>query len=171
MKRKTIGALAFGAALVAGAALAQDGDHMSQMSTRPAPDARRELDFPPPMRAHFRANMLGHFDALSDIVAALAAGDGARAASIARGKLGMESPGAAACKPEAAQGGNPMAAMMAQHMPQEMRDMGLVMHAAASAFAGEAEKLKKGGDPQPALAKLSEVTQACSSCHAAFRLP
>jgi hypothetical protein len=167
---------AAGAAFFAVAAFAQESGHMSHMSMPMAPDARRALDFPPPMRAHLLANMRGHFEALSGIVAALAAGEGAKAAEIARGKLGLDSPGAAACNPktgQAKEGGDAamMGAMMAQHMPPEMRELGFTMHEAASDFATEATKFTRGGDPQPALAKLAAVTQACAACHAAFRLP
>jgi len=165
---------AAGAALWSIGATAQQAQHMSHdhMSMRmdDSADARRLLDFPPPMRAHMLANMRGHLEAVSEIVAALAQSDGARAGEIAAARLGMDSPGAAGCNPKSPHATEGMGAMMAQHMPPDMRALGLSMHEAASAFATEATKLKKGGDPQPALAALAHVTEACAACHSAFRV-
>ena len=59
---------------------------------------------------------------------------------------------------------------MAQFMPEEMRKTGQAMHQAASDFAAAARKTRKGGNPGPALAALSRMTQQCASCHAAFKL-
>ena len=63
-----------------------------------------------------------------------------------------------------------MPKMMASHMPDEMRALGMTMHAQASKFAVEAAKLKPGADMRPALAELSQTVQACNACHAAYRL-
>jgi hypothetical protein len=166
--RKTISALAVCAALGVVAAVAQPADHAGHMSMRSAPDVRHALDFPPPMREMMLANMRSHLESVGAIVASLAVGDGAKAADIAKTRLGVESPGAAACNPTAPMEG--MAAMMAHHMPPEMRALGMSMHEAASAFAVEAANYKKGADPQPALAALARVTEACAACHSAYRL-
>ena len=83
----------------------------------------------------------------------------------------MGSPGSAACKPNAKTGElGDMPKMMASHMPDEMRALGMTMHAQATKFAEEAAKLKAGGDMRPALAELSQTVQACNACHAAYRL-
>jgi hypothetical protein len=145
--------------------------HMSMMEH--APDARQVLDFPAPMRMHMLSNMRSHLDALSQILAALSSGEGAKAGEIARARLGLQSPGAAACNPKAAGetgAENPMAMMMAHHMPEEMRALGYAMHESASDFAVEAEKTSKGGNPTAALAALSKVTENCVGCHTAYRL-
>ena len=93
------------------------------------------------------------------------------AAKIAETRLGAASPGAAACKPNAKTGElGDMPAMMAKHMPDEMRALGMTMHEQASKFAQEAGKIGPGGDMRPALAELSQVVQACNACHAAYRL-
>jgi cytochrome c556 len=164
----TFSALALGSASVA----AQQGDHMAHMMTQ-TPDARQSLDFPPPMRQHMLANMRDHLEALSEILAALSAGDAAKAGVIAKARLGLESAGAAACNPSAAGktgAMGDMAAMMAQHMPEEMRALGYAMHDSASKFVVEAAKTAPGGDLKPALATLAQMTQNCAACHSAYRL-
>ncbi|MFY9834575.1 MAG: hypothetical protein WAK66_17925 [Methylocystis sp.] len=164
-----------GAALVAllGAAAPAAGqmDHMAMMSH--APDTRKLLDFPAPMREHMLSNMRGHLQALNEILAALSIGDGPKAARIAETRLGVESPGAAACVPNSGttdHSTHDMAAMMAQFMPEDMRALGLTMHESASEFAREAAKTQSGGDLKPALASLARVTQSCAACHAEYRL-
>lgn len=163
-------ALSFSAA----AALAddRDNDHDEHMKMSPKmTDSRIKVDLPSPMRAKMLANMRGHAGAMAEIVAALSTGDGAAAAKIAETRLGLGSPGAAACKPNAKTGDLGEApAMMAKHMPDDMRSMGLAMHEKASRFAEEAGRIKQGGDLRPALAELSQTMQACNACHAAYRL-
>ena len=97
----------------------------------------------------------------------------AKAAKIAETRLGVESPGAAACVPNSGttdHSTHDMAAMMAQFMPEDMRALGLTMHESASEFAREAAKTQSGGDLKPALASLARVTQSCAACHAEYRL-
>ena len=55
-----------------------------------APDTRKLLDFPAPMREHMLSNMRGHLQALNEILAALSIGDGPKAARIAETRLGVE---------------------------------------------------------------------------------
>jgi hypothetical protein len=132
-----------------------------------APDNRQALDFPPMMQDHMKSMMRAHLATLGEIMAALAKDDAAKAATLAETRIGLSAPGSAACvKGEKAEG---MAAMMARHMPEEMRMLGMTMHAAASDFAVEAAKVKAGGDARPALAALAKVTEGCAACHAAYR--
>jgi hypothetical protein len=176
MKFKFAGAalsvmLGLGVMLGAVAPAAGQMDHMAMMSH--APDTRKLLNFPPPMRDHMLSNMRGHLQALNEILAALSAGDGAKAGRIAETRLGVESPGAAACVPNSGTtdgATHDMAAMMAKFMPEEMRALGLTMHESASEFAREAAKTQAGGDLKPALASLARVTQSCAACHAEYRL-
>ncbi|WGJ14787.1 hypothetical protein QEV83_00220 [Methylocapsa sp. D3K7] len=149
--------------------LAQD-NHMSMLLTPQIADSRQLVDLPPAMRNHILSNMRGHLVALSGIVAALSAGDSTKAAAIAETRLGLESPGAAACNPKHGMETTAMAAAMAEHMPDEMRKLGLTMHEAASAFAKEAAKTQQSNDMKPVLAALSQVTQSCAVCHSAYRL-
>jgi hypothetical protein len=170
MRKKRLVAAICGLSLVGVAARAQDHDHMHMMSQM-AKDSRIEVDVPAPMKNHMLTNMRGHQQAVAEILAALAKGDGAGAAKIAETRLGMGSPGSAACKPAAKSGElGDMPKMMASHMPDEMRALGMTMHAQASKFAEEAGKLKQGDDLRPALAELGQVVQACNACHAAYRL-
>jgi hypothetical protein len=168
--RKTLLRSAFGLLALTGAgALAEDHhDHMQMMSKK---DERIEVDLPGPMKAHMLSNMRSHQQAVAEILAALSKGEGEAAAKIAETRLGMGSPGSAACKPNAKTGElGDMPKMMASHMPDEMRALGMTMHAQASKFAEEAAKVKGGGDLRPALAELSQTVQACNACHAAYRL-
>jgi hypothetical protein len=164
--------IAIGAfSLIGAAALAEDQhDHM-QMMSKMAKDTRIEVDLPGPMKNMMLTNMRGHQQAVAEILAELSKGDGAAAAKIAETRLGMGSPGSAACKPNAKSGDlGDMPKMMASHMPEEMRALGMTMHAQATKFAEEAAKVKQGGDLRPALAELGQVVQACNACHAAYRL-
>lgn len=173
-KKVKLIALVFGSfALCAATVAAQQSDHISTHMMAQTPDARQLLDFPPPMRQHMLTNMRAHMEALSEILAALSAGDAAKASMIAKERLGLESAGAAACNPNGSSKRGPMgdmAAMMAQHMPEEMRALGYAMHDSASKFAEEAAKAPPGGDLKPALAALAQVTQNCVACHSAYRL-
>ena len=170
MRRGTmIAAALFGVSLLAGVAAAEQNDHQ-HMSPKMT-DTRKEVEVPPPMRAHMLSNMRSHAEAISEILVALSQGDGAKASMTAESRLGLSAPGSAACKPGAATGELGEApAMMARHMPDDMRALGMAMHEQASKFAEEAAKVKQGADLRPALAALAQVTQGCSACHAAYRL-
>ncbi len=156
-------------------------------------DARQQLRFPPEMEAHFLGNMRDHMQTLNDILQSVSAGDLASASRIAAERLGLDSPAAAACKPDADGGtakGPPakppksadpsrmpqmMAAysmdeMMALFMPEPMRALGLSMHTAASEFAAAATRAAASHDTLAAVAALSNVTQNCVACHAAYRV-
>ncbi|RTL81196.1 MAG: hypothetical protein EKK29_18345 [Hyphomicrobiales bacterium] len=168
---KRIFAAAVCALAAAGAALAEDAGHERMHMSQMMKDTRTEVDVPDPMKAKMLANMRAHQEAVAEILAALSKGDGEAAAKIADARLGANSPGAAACKPDAKSGAHgDMPMMMASHMPQDMRALGMTMHTQASKFAEEAAKVKQGGDLRPALAELGQVVQACNACHAAYRL-
>ncbi len=169
--QKTLIAVAVCVLAAAGAALAEDTGHEHMHMSQMMKDTRIAVDVPDPMKAKMLANMRGHQEAVAEILAALAKGDGAAAAKIAEARLGMGSPGSAACKPNATTGElGDMPRMMASHMPEEMRALGMTMHNQASEFAQQAAQVKQGGDLRPALAELGKVVQACNACHAAYRL-
>jgi hypothetical protein len=146
--------------------------HMAELGV----DGRQLIEFPAPMRQHMLANMRGHLQALSDILAALANDQHAQAAAIANARLGMDSPAAAGCKLEDADDDpkiSPLPNMdqhMLQLMPAGMRKFGLAMHQAASDFANEATKAATSGDGKATLAALSRITAQCTACHAAYRV-
>ena len=154
------------------AAPAQDHPmkHQNHMAMS-MPDDRQAVQFPPEMQANFLRNMRDHMQTLDGIILALAAGDNTAAAKLAAERLGLDSPSAAGCKPKpAGQSAIPepgsMDEMMAKHMPEPMRNVGLSMHAAASDFARTAA----ARDNTATLTALSKITQSCVACHSAFRL-
>jgi hypothetical protein len=121
-------------------------------------DARQRVAFPAPMKEHTLTNMRDHLVALAEIQEALASGAFDRAAQTAEQRLGMGSLGAHG------------AHEVARFMPQGMQDVGSLMHRSASRFAIEAQNSAATGDLKPALAALARVTQACTACHAGYRL-
>ena len=120
----------------------------------PPGDNRQLVEMPPPMQAHMLANMREHMLALNEIMTALAADAGDKAAGIAEQKLGMSS--------MAAHGAD----HMAPYMPEGMRKAGEAMHRAASRFARTAQE----GDRLRAYDALGEVTAACVACHGGYRI-
>ena len=168
------------AALTGSAAVqAQDHammDHHMHTSAMAA-DQRQPVSFPAEMRQHILANMRDHLQAMADILTALSTGDYAKAAEIADARLGLDSPAAAGCKAGGDAAKNPqmslpmnMEQMMAQYMPEGMRNVGLAMHQSASIFAGEAAKAARAGEARPALEALARVSQQCVACHSAYRV-
>lgn len=161
------------------AAHAQDHDsmhHHQHMGAMTA-DLRQPVNFPPEMHDHILANMRGHLEALSDIMTAMSTGAYAEAAQIAKTRLGMESPAAEGCKAPDAKDTTPRASqpmdmdrMMAQLMPERMRNFGIAMHQSASDFAAEAAKADKTADAKPAFTALARITRQCTACHAAYKL-
>jgi hypothetical protein len=106
---------AAGAFITAASVRAQDDSHMPMPMMPRTADNRRLVDLPPAMRQHMLSNMRAHLVALGEIVTALSAGDSAKAAAIAETRLGLDSPGAAACNPNRSTDTTAMAAMMAEH--------------------------------------------------------
>lgn len=157
-------------------------DHTSHMA-QPAHtgatdggDGRQLVHFPPEMRQHTLANMRDHLQALSEILAAMAAGQYAKASQVAASRLGMASPSAEGCqdskaavKPQMSKATG-MDHRMNEFMPEGMRQLGLNMHQAASTFAGEAARSARNGNGKPALAALAHVTQQCTACHSTYKI-
>lgn len=119
-----------------------------------AEDAREFVRFPEMMQTHMLANMRGHLAAVSEILTLMARDELERAGEVAESRLGMSS---------LEEHG---ASHMAGFMPEGMRKAGTAMHHAASRFALRAEE----GDGSAAYAALAEVTSACVSCHAGYRI-
>jgi|WetSurSiteA1Bulk_404760.scaffolds.fasta_scaffold62600_2 hypothetical protein len=121
-------------------------------------DSRQPVAMPAVMQEHMRANMRDHLLAVSEIQAALAAGQYDAAAEIAEQRLGMSSLEAHGAR------------HMAARMPDGMQAIGTGMHHAASRFAVTAQAAAVTGDLARALGGLAEVTRQCVACHASFRL-
>jgi len=153
-----------------------EAQHTHDMGAEPMPgmsssDSRQLLHFPPMMQAHMLRNMRDHVETLDAILSALDIGDYAKAAKIAKDRLGLDSPAAAACKPSPANATpGSMEAMMAVYMPPPMRAFGLSMHTAASDFADVAARADATHDAPAVLKALSRITPNCVDCHAAYRL-
>jgi hypothetical protein len=188
MRKLALAAAAAAFGMTFAAALAQQSDPAKHGATSqpesgagpsgpmsaPSQDSRQLVDLPPEARDHQMRNMRKHFQAISDILAALGAAEYDKAAGIARVRLGVDSMAAAGCK--GAAGGANMSAvpdarqMLARHMPEGMRSLGMAMHRAADAFASAAEAAARSGDPKPAYAALSRVTEGCVNCHKTYRV-
>lgn len=117
-------------------------------------DTRQVVELPEMMQQHMMTNMRDHLVAINEILINMANDELDKAAEVAESRLGMsslESHGAS---------------HMAKFMPEGMRHAGTSMHKAASRFAIKAQE----GEALPAYKALSEVTSACVSCHAGYRL-
>ncbi|MFM2057717.1 MAG: hypothetical protein RLY71_2102 [Pseudomonadota bacterium] len=149
-----------------GAAAAGQPDHaahagqadMHAQHMMAAGDARQLVNFPAPMRTHTLSSMRDHLQALADIQGALAKGAFDQVAEVAEQRLGMTS-----LKAHGAHESS-------RYMPQGMQDIGTTMHHSASQLALEAQNAAATGDIKPVLAALARTTQACTACHAAYRL-
>ncbi len=130
----------------------------TEQAPRTAVDSRTVVQFPDAMRLHILANMRDHLLALSEIQAALGAGDFSRAADISEQRLGMSS-----LERHGAHDAS-------RYMPEPMARTGTSMHRAASRFAQAVSEAEIAGDVGIALKALSEVTQQCVACHAGFRV-
>jgi hypothetical protein len=117
-------------------------------------DARQKIKLPGMMKEHMLGNMRDHMLAIHEIQSALAKNELDKAADIAEQRIGMSSLA------------EHHAAMMAPYMPKNMQDIGTEMHHAASRFA----MTVKEGDARKSLDGLSQITQQCVACHAAYRL-
>lgn len=147
--------------------------HMGRDMGAMAPDTRKLVDFPAEVRQHQMQNMREHFQAVSDILAAMGAGQYARAAEIAQTKLGAGSAAATGCKGAGGQTNMSTPDMhqkLAQHMPEAMGALGMTMHRAADEFAAAATASAASGDGKPAYAALARVTAGCIGCHEAYRV-
>jgi hypothetical protein len=124
----------------------------------PVEDRRVAVAFPPKLREHTLANMRDHLLALQEIQTALAMGKFDIAADIAERRLGLSS--------LTAHGAHEVA----KYMPKGMQDAGTAMHRSASRLSVAALDASVTNDLRPALSALAEVTAACVTCHAGYRL-
>ena len=117
-------------------------------------DSRMAVELPQMMQQHMLSNMRDHLAAINEILIYLGKGELENAAEIAEYRLGMsslESHGAS---------------HMAQFMPEGMRQAGTAMHKAASRFALTAQE----GEVLSAYLALSDITSACVTCHAGYKV-
>ena len=117
-------------------------------------DSRMAVELPQMMQQHMLSNMRDHLAAIHEILIYLGKGELEKAAEIAEYRLGMsslESHGAS---------------HMARFMPEGMRQAGTAMHKAASRFALTAQE----GEVLSAYIALSDITSACVTCHAGYKI-
>jgi cytochrome c556 len=126
-----------------------------------AAEDRELVKMPAMMQEHMLTSMRDHLDVLNEILADIAAEKFTDAARVAESRLGTSS------------FGQHNAAHMAQFMPKGMQEAGTALHRAASRFALAAEEtdLDRSYKSVARLTgALSEMTAACSACHAGYRI-
>jgi cytochrome c556 len=131
------------------------------MSQSYAQDARQLVELPKPMQEHMLGNMRDHLTSLNEIIGRVSAGKFDEAAKIAEQRLGMSSLTAHD------------AAQMAPFFPKQMQDMGTSMHHAGSRLVIVLQDASVTPDVkslQEINRSLHELTSACTSCHAAYRI-
>jgi hypothetical protein len=124
-------------------------------------DARQMVKLPEPMQEHMLSNMRDHLVSLNDIIAYVGDGKFDEAAKVAERRLGMSSLTAHD------------AAHMAPFFPKPMQDMGTSMHRAGSRLViilQDASVTPSLQSMQDVTRALHEITSACTSCHAAYRI-
>ena len=119
-----------------------------------AEDSRQFVELPKMMQDHMMSNMRDHLTSINEILQKMKNGELDKAAEVAESRLGMSSLELHG------------ASHMAKFMPEGMREAGTNMHRAASRFALKAQE----GEVLPAYKTLAEVTAACVTCHAAYRI-
>ncbi len=117
-------------------------------------DSRQLVELPEMMQQHMMSNMRNHLETINLILIHLGNEEMDMAAELAEQNLGMSSLNLHG------------ASRMAKFMPEGMREAGTNMHKKASRFALVAQE----GDLIAAYKKLAEITSACVSCHAGYRI-
>ena len=134
---------------------------LAGLSASHAQDARELVRLPEPMQEHMLSNMRDHLVSLNEIIGDVADGKLDEAAKVAEQRLGMSSLTAHD------------AAHMAPFFPKPMQDMGTSMHHAASQLVivlQNASVTPGAQSMQEINRALHEMTAACTSCHAAYRI-
>ncbi|MBN8476800.1 hypothetical protein [Sulfuritalea sp.] len=122
-----------------------------------AADNRQLAPLPPAAQEALREEMLGNLLAINEVLTLMAAGKLKEAGEVAEKSLGQSAMGK--------HRGKPLDARPGAHMPQDMHQIGIDGHRAASEFARAAA----GGDREQALALLPGLTGACVACHYSWR--
>lgn len=118
----------------------------------PQQDNRTLVPFPDETKSFFLQTMRQNLSDISQIHRALAGSDFEEAARIAELNLGM--------------GGIETHDMLAVHMPEGMRNMGIAFHKASSQLALSLQEK----DIRKILGHLANVTQVCVTCHSMYRV-
>jgi len=124
------------------------------LTTARADDTRQLVNLPDKMQQHMMSNMRDHLVTINKILIYLGDNELDKAAEIAEQRLGMSSLR------------DHGASHMSKFMPEGMRKAGTAMHKSASRFALKAQE----GDLLSSYKMLSEVTSACTACHAGYKI-
>ncbi len=119
-----------------------------------AEDQRQLIEMPEPMQHHLLQNMRGHLEVIHRLLDLLGRESYDEAAFLAESELGMSSLDKHGAR------------HIAGFYPEDMQRIGTEMHRAASRFARTASE----GDLLASTRALSEITGACTRCHAAYRI-
>gem|GEM_PF-3728463 len=122
-------------------------------------DTRIEVVFPPLVKSQTLATMRRHLVGMAAIQHDLAEKNFDAAAEAAIEYLGVSS----------------LLNRQSMHdeiryMPPEMKNLGANMHRAVAHFVEIVQNANVTGDIQPPLQALADITQACTACHAAYKL-
>jgi len=117
-------------------------------------DSRELVELPEMMQQHMLANMRDHLNTINQLLVNINNGELDQAADIAEQRLGMSSLN------------QHRAAHMAKFMPVPMQQAGMAMHKAASRLALKAQE----GDTPATYKALANITAACVSCHASYKI-
>ncbi len=123
-------------------------------ATAQAADTRELVQLPDPMQEHLLQNMRNHLEVINRLLDMLGRESWDEAAFLAESELGMSSLDKHGAK------------HIAGFYPDPMQAIGTDMHRAASRFARTVSE----GDLLAATRALGEVTNACTRCHAAYRI-
>ena len=126
-----------------------------------AQDTRQLVQLPKPMQEHMLRSMRDHLASLNEIIGYVSVGKFDEAAKVAEQRLGMSSLSAHD------------AAHMAPFFPKPMQDMGTSMHHEGSRLVivlQNASVTPGAQSLQEINHSLHELTSACTSCHAAYRV-
>jgi hypothetical protein len=131
------------------------------MSSARAQDTRELVHLPAPMQEHMLGNMRDHLATLNEILGDIADNKFDEAAKISEQRLGMSSLNLHG------------ATHLAPYLPKPMQDIGTNMHRAASRLVivlQDASITPTADAMRNVYRALHEVTTACESCHAGYRV-
>jgi hypothetical protein len=119
-----------------------------------ANDNRVMVELPAPMRAHMLQNMRGHLVVIDQLLKLLSEEKLDQASDLAEFELGMSSLNKHG------------AGHIAPYYPEAMRQAGTAMHKSASRFS----RIAQEGDVLASVKALREITAACTTCHAGYKV-
>jgi len=122
-------------------------------------DSREIVEFPAPVYEHTLKSMREHLEAIHTMIEAVASEDYAKASLAAEKGLGIGHQHG----PDGLQSGHAF-------MPMGMRQLGHQMHMNARELVVTLNNAEVTGDTTAILNSVSQVTQACVSCHRVYQL-